>query len=275
MQPSKAIDRGGFRAKGFGFTLIELLVVIAIVAVLASLLLPALSRAKRQALDLKCKSNLRQMGIGLALYVGDHGAYPPRAVGNVVETNLLYWDQVMAAAGSLSERDYGSLVCPTTKGDPLSSAGAAVSGGSTVSAEERWAAHTSGKAYGYNAYGYNGPYGLATLRQRNLGNLESLIKVPSEMLAIGDAFENGPNGSVIEGGDLLWRGDGDRIWSGTDLQMVQRLGASSARSARRHDRRGNLVFCDGHVEALTFQALFRDTNDAALARWNYDHKPHR
>ncbi len=64
------------RPVGSGFTLVELLVVIAIIALLAALLLPALAHARKAAQSAHCKSNLRQLGLGLNMYADDYGEYP-------------------------------------------------------------------------------------------------------------------------------------------------------------------------------------------------------
>ena len=60
-----------------GFTLIELLVVIAIIAILAAILFPVFARAREKARQTSCLSNLKQLGLGIAMYINDYDEYYP------------------------------------------------------------------------------------------------------------------------------------------------------------------------------------------------------
>ena len=105
-----------------GFTLIELLVVISIIALLISILLPALGAAREQAKALRCLSNVRQVGTAINAFVADHNGRLPENRIDVGNAEHVTWRYQMTEANYLPED--GVWTCPTpSPTEPISELG--------------------------------------------------------------------------------------------------------------------------------------------------------
>src|SRR5438034_4329189 len=119
--PRSWSDKPGHSA---GFTLIELLVVVAIIAILAGLLLPALAKAKTKADKALCSSNMKQWGVAIQMYAGDHQEFFP---DNTKGLDLswcspemqTFWAQYLLPqrrqTGKTEKDKFHVLFCPTDK----------------------------------------------------------------------------------------------------------------------------------------------------------------
>ena len=267
--------------EGRAFTLIELLVVIAIIAILAAMLLPALSMAKSMGKQAACKGNNRQIILGLVMHVNDFEYYPVYNVDPTVSIENAFWPRTLSpyTVAIWTNKLYK---CPDYKGLTL--------GGNADGAPLG--------SYGYNAngtkftpseLGLGGALTKVALAQELadteggvLRVKESHVRSPSDMIAIGDAHLIWSSPAIIKG--LYDVHISQPTYSGMGLldinsrDGVQRESwlpsADIIRSTkRRHRGRYNVGFCDGHVEGIPRKRLFSRSH-YTLRRWNNDNQPH-
>ncbi len=246
-------NRNVFRKENF--TLIELLVVIAIIAILAAMLLPALSTAKARAQSAGCMSNLKQLGTLTVFYMDSYNGWIPGGKNTSARwLEVFCWSGIIRGSAMYDDgtaNNWNSalgnpvLSCPTAKGLPDG-----VVGGNWLANDYGIPQFRSGGAGGkasggiITGGGYDGPSNSIISEIRS-----SVSKVPYFLELVPDFARIGGGGSTPVNGTAVF---------GTDGTCGGQVYPSGIHD-NRHREQSNVLFLDGSARTIK-QSRLRATN---------------